>query len=116
MNTRELKPAILDKKNKKYKAVQKISDIEKAQKRATEIYKSLGTLYLSTNKNKKFMMYDPIQKKMIHFGSFKPPMEDYLKHGDEKRRESFIRRMMGTKGKAKSNPFSPLNLSLFILW
>lgn len=112
----KLKPAVLDKKNKKYKAVQKISDIEKAQRRATEIYRKFGTLYLSTNKTKKFMIYDPIKKKMVHFGSYKPPMEDYLKHGDEKRRESFIRRMMGTKGDWKKNPFSPVNLSLFILW
>jgi hypothetical protein len=71
-------------------------------------------VYLSPLKNKKYAIYDPIQKKLISFGHI--DYEDYSKHQDDKRRQNYLLRASNIKGDWKHNPYSSNNLSLHILW
>jgi hypothetical protein len=71
----------------------------------------LNPVYESSRKDKKYMVFDG--KKMIHFGQFKPPYEDYTKHGDEKRRDNFRKR---NKKWAYARKYSPAWLSFYLLW
>lgn len=71
-------------------------------------------LYISTRKNKKYMIYDPNTNKPVHFGSLLH--EDYTKHRDEKRRNNYLARATAIKGNWKDNPFSPNLLSINLLW
>lgn len=48
-------------------------------------------VFYSTRKNKKYMVKNP-DGKMIHFGAFNPPMEDFTKHQDTQRRDNFRKR------------------------
>ena len=70
-------------------------------------------LYLSTRKNKKYMIEDP-NGKMVHFGQI--PFEDYTKHHDEFRRNNYLKRTENMKGNWRDNPYSPNNLARNILW
>jgi hypothetical protein len=71
----------------------------------------LNPVYESSRKDKKYMVFDG--KKMVHFGQFKPPYEDYTKHGDEKRRDNFRKRNMRW---AYARKYSPAWLSFHLLW
>ena len=73
-------------------------------------------VYLSNKKTKKYAIYDPINKKLVHFGQFYPPMEDFTYHNDPQRRERYLKRAMNIKGNWKSNLYSPNNLSINLLW
>ena len=72
-------------------------------------------IYLSNRKNKKYMIYDKINDKIIaHFGNIN--YEDYTYHNDEKRRMNYLKRSNNIKGDWKNNIFSPNNLSINLLW
>jgi hypothetical protein len=107
-------PAINDTKNKKYKSLQKITDINEAQKKATDLYGKLGTLYISTNKDKKFMIKNPFTNKFVHFGQM--DYQDFTKHKDKERQISYLKRAMNIKGDWEKNIYSPNMLSIHILW
>jgi hypothetical protein len=70
-------------------------------------------LYLSTRKDKKYMVERP-DGKNIHFGQM--GYEDFTKHKDLKRREAYLKRATKIKGNWKSDKYSPNNLSIHILW
>jgi len=70
----------------------------------------------STNKDKKYMVYDPINENWVHFGTMNPPMEDFTKHQDEERRRRYLARATKIKGDWKDNKYSANNLSINILW
>jgi len=72
-------------------------------------------LYKSTNKNKKYMIITPDGHK-VHFGQMKIGYEDFTKHGDEQRRQSYLKRTAGIKGDWKQNKYSPNSLSRNVLW
>jgi hypothetical protein len=101
---------------KKYKELKKWSNPEEAQKKAKAIYGAIGILGVSPLKDKKYRIYNPIKKKYVDFGQFNPPMEDYTKHKDKKRRDAYRARALNIKGNWKKDPFSANNLSVFILW
>ena len=86
------------------------------QNNAYKIFGESGILYKSTKSNKKYMIYDIYKDKFIHFGSLKPPYQDYLKHGNEIRRYKYLKRAMHIKGNWFKNPFSPNSLSINLLW
>lgn len=111
---RNMIPAVKDKKNPKYKELSKFSNIGKAQQKATDLYKDLGTLYISEKKDKKFKILDPFKKKFVHFGQMN--FEDHTKHNDDIRRVRFLQRSLRNTGNWKKNIFSPNNLSIYILW
>ena len=69
---------------------------------------------LSTRKDKKYTVYNPQTKKWVHFGNIN--FSDFTKHQDEERRENYLKRSAGIKGRWKDDPFSPNNLSRNILW
>ena len=70
-------------------------------------------LYLSTRKDKKYMVISP-DNKLVHFGAF--GMEDYTKHQDEKRRRNYLARTANMRGDWANNPYSANNLSRNLLW
>ena len=51
---------------------------------------------------------------LVNFGFI--GLEDYTKHRDEKRRDSYLKRSAGIKGKWKENPYSPNMISRRLLW
>jgi hypothetical protein len=71
-------------------------------------------VYISPVKNKKYAIYDPIHKKLIHFGDLK--YEDYSFHNNSIRRENYLKRASNIRGNWRDNPYSPNNMSQFLLW
>ncbi len=71
-------------------------------------------LFVSPRKNKKYRVYDSVNEKFVDFGDIRH--EDFTKHKDEKRRERYLNRATNTKGKWKSNKYSPNNLAIHGLW
>ena len=67
-------------------------------------------LYLSSSKNKKYMVINEDGKK-IHFGSI--IHEDFTKHTDKKRRDNFRTRNKKWKDADK---YTPAHLSYYLLW
>jgi hypothetical protein len=94
----------------------KYSNPIKAQQNVYDNFGDNVILYKSSQPNKKYMIYDFNKNKYVHFGSMKPPYEDYLKHNDEDRRFRYLKRALKIKGKWFNNPFSPNSLSTKILW
>jgi Uma2 family endonuclease len=70
-------------------------------------------LYLSTKKDKKYMVRDP-DGKLIHFGSIL--YEDFTRHEDETRKQNYLKRTANIKGDWKDNKYSANNLARNILW
>lgn len=92
------------------------SNPKEAQKNAFKYIDKDAILYKSSNSKKKYMIYDPNKNKMIHFGSLNPPYEDYLKHKNIKRRNSYLNRTENMRGDWKDNIYSSANLSRLINW
>ena len=90
-----------------------VSDPELVLKQLKKYYGDEVDLYLSTSKNKKYMVFNE-QGKKIHFGSI--IHEDYTKHKDKKRRLNYLKRASNIKGNWRQNPFSPNMLSIILLW
>lgn len=92
------------------------SNPKEAQEKAYEYLGKDAVIYRSDRSSKKYKIYDPINDKWVHFGTMNPPMEDYTKHKDYQRMEKYRSRAANIKGDWKSNPYSPNNLSINILW
>ena len=106
---------VFSKKIPKNDAIWKYSNPIVAQKMSYKyLGKKRGDLYRSTNKNKKYMIYDDIHGHHVSFGQMK--YEDYTKHKSRKRRKNYLTRSAKIKGNWRKNPFSPNNLSRKILW
>jgi len=100
--------------NEKIKELLKYSNPEEAQRIAFKKYGNDALLYISSRKNKKYMIKDPSTGHMVHFGQI--PYQDFLKHRNEQRRQLFLKRTANIKGNWRDNPYSPNNLSRIILW
>jgi len=87
------------------------SDPEAVKEKAHEL--GLGDVHESSRKDKKYMIYDPYVGRMVHFGQFSPPYQDYTKHKDEKRRQNFLNRNKAWKNRYL---YSPAYLSYTLLW
>lgn len=68
-------------------------------------------IYLSTKKDKKYMLQNPETNKWVHFGQLFS--EDYTKHQDEERRNRFLKRNARWKNQPK---FTASFLSYWLLW
>jgi len=90
-----------------------VSNPDVVLKQLKKYYGDEVDLYLSSSKNKKYMVFDE-QGKKIHFGSI--IHEDYTKHKDKKRRLNYLKRASNIKGNWRQNPFSPNMLSIILLW
>lgn len=102
--------------NEKLKVLMTISNPKIVMKRAKQYYGNDTKIYISSNKNKKYMIFNPNKNKFIHFGSFNPPMEDYTYHNNNIRREKYLKRTAKIKGDWKNDPYSANNMSRVILW
>jgi len=87
-----------------------VSNPDVVLKQLKKYYGDEVDLYLSTSKNKKYMVFNE-QGKKIHFGSM--IYQDYTKHKDKKRRDSFRNRNRRWKD---ADIFSPAYLSYYLLW
>lgn len=95
----------------------KISNPKQVIKNAQKYFNDPNIkVYISNRKSKKYAIHDPINKKMVHFGQFFPPMEDFTKHNDPIRRERYLKRALKIKGDWMNNPYSPNSLSISLLW
>jgi hypothetical protein len=95
----------------------KISNPKEVVKKAQHYFNNPDIkVYLSNRKNKKYAIYDPNNKKLIHFGQFHPPMEDYTMHKDDKRRQNYLLRASNINGYWRNDPYSANNLSINLLW
>lgn len=88
-----------------------VSNPREVQRRAKEIYNE--TVYKSTNPKKKYQMLDA-DGKWVYFGE--PNYEDFTKHADENRRNSYLARATKIKGNWRNNPYSPNWLAILLLW
>ena len=94
--------------------LRKYSNPEQVQRMATKYLGNPAKIYPSTKKEKKYMAWDPKNKKWVHFGQL--GYEDYTKHKDKMRRKNYLTRSRRIKGDWQSNKYSPNNLSIHILW
>ena len=69
-------------------------------------------VFLSTRKNKKYMIMN--DNKFVHFGQL--GYQDFTKHKDKKRQESYLKRASKIRGDCKENIYSPNMLSILLLW
>ena len=69
---------------------------------------------VSTKKDKKFMVFNPNTENWVHFGQ--QGYEDFTKHQDPIRQQSYLRRTANIKGDWIKDKYSPNNLSRNILW
>ena len=93
--------------------IYEVSNPELVLKQLKKYYGNEIDLYLSTSKNKKYMVFDEHCKK-IHFGDLR--YADYTKTIDKKKRLNYLKRASNINGKWKQNPFSPNMLSIILLW
>ena len=75
----------------------------------------------STRRTKKYMIFDPNNKKYIHFGAM--GYLDYTKYIQlydletaNKHRTKYLKRTLKIKGNWINNQYSPIYLSLLLLW
>jgi len=83
-------------------------------KKAKEYLGNDVKIRVSTNRNKKYMIFNPNTERWVHFGQML--YEDFTKHKDPIRRNSYLTRTANMRGDWKSNPYSANNLSRNILW
>lgn len=84
------------------------------KKNAEKYFGNDTPIFLSKQKNKKYMVYNPQTNKMVHWGAM--GMEDYTLHKDEKRRLRYLARATNMKGNWKDDKYSPNNLAINLLW
>lgn len=89
------------------------SNYNTAKKNTREYLGDDVKLLISPRKDKKYRVYNP-DGNPVDFGQM--GYEDYTFHGDEKRRDRYLKRATNIKGKWRDNPYSPNMLSLKILW
>jgi hypothetical protein len=73
-------------------------------------------LYMSSRKNKKYMLWIRFNDttRTVHFGQI--PYEDYTHHHNRSRRKNYLQRATNIKGAWKTDPYSPNNLAIHLLW
>jgi len=92
----------------------KWSNPDKVAEMAKKYLGDMAVVFRSTKPKKKYMIFDPDNKKWVFFGEMN--FEDFTKHKDPKRRENYLTRTAGIKGNWKNNRYSANNLSREILW
>ena len=102
--------------SEKYNELIKYSDSKNVLKNAKYFYGPDVYIDVSTRKDKKYMIYDDVNNKMVHFGQFAPPMEDFTKHKNKKRQALYLARATKIKGDWINNKYSPNYLAITLLW
>ena len=89
------------------------SNPSKVQKNAYEYLGKNAKIYISTKKNKKYMILNP-DDKWVHFGQMN--YEDFTKHSDPIRQQNYLIRSANIQGNWRNDPYSSNNLSRHLLW
>ena len=97
-----------------YDEVYKYSNPKIVQELAKKYLGDGATIFRSTKKDKKYMVYNPNTEKWVHFGQL--GYEDFTKHKDEKRRKNYLTRTANMRGDWKNDKYSANNLSRNLLW
>ena len=97
------------------------SDYKTVLYRAKHYYGEDVKLLQSTRKTKKYMIYNPITNKVVHFGAM--GYLDYTKYVQlydletaNKHRTKYLKRALKIKGNWINNQYSPNYLSMLLLW
>jgi hypothetical protein len=99
----------------KLEQLKKVSNPKEVIKNAQQYFNDPDIkVYLSKRKDKKYAIYDPNTKKLVHFGNVN--YEDYTKHKNEERRLNYLNRASHIKGTWKENPYSPNSMSINLTW
>ena len=99
----------------KLEQLKKVSNPKEVIKNAQQYFNDPDIkVYLSNRKDKKYAIYDPNIKKLVHFGNVN--YEDYTKHKNDERRLNYLNRASHIKGTWKENPYSPNSMSINLLW
>ncbi len=81
----------------KYEELFKVSNPQKVIANAIEYLNDANIkLYISTHKNKKYMLYDMGKTHKVHFGDIN--YSGFTKHNDLKRREAYLNRAYNLSG------------------
>jgi hypothetical protein len=91
--------------------VNKYSNYAKAKRQTRKFLGKNAKLFLSTRKNKKFMVIDPETGHKIHFGQM--GYDDHLKDPTPSKRNNFLNRNHKWSNAKK---YSPAYLAYHILW
>lgn len=97
--------------SEKLKQVEKVSNVYEVVKKARQLYGNDVKIGLSSRKNNKFMIFNPISNQFIHFGNLN--YEDYTKHQDEDRRKRF---QIRNHNFASAPKYSARYMAYYILW
>ena len=100
--------------DKKQKLVFQVSDPKVVQVKLSKWLNQEVDLLISPIKNKKYRIWDSRNSRYVDFGDTR--YEDFTKHKDKDRRDSYLARAKKIKGKWKSNPYSANNLAIQGLW
>jgi len=90
-----------------------VSNPDIVQRKAFEKYGQGAIITRSKAKDKKYSIKNS-SGKLINFGNIN--YEDFTFTGDEQKRMNYLKRSGGIKGNWKDNPYSPNNLSRYLLW
>jgi DNA modification methylase len=97
----------------KQNIIYKYSNPPEVYRLASKYLGKKAKIFLSTKKNKKYMVRTP-EGKIVHFGQM--GYEDFTKHKNKTRRKNYLTRSRKIKGNWKSDKYSPNNLSIHLLW
>lgn len=99
----------------KLEQLKKVSNPKEVIKNAQHYFNDPDIkVYLSKRKDKKYAIYDPNIKKLVHFGNVN--YEDYTKHKNDERRLNYLNRASHIKGNWKENQYSPNSMSIALTW
>lgn len=105
----------IDRSHPKYDKLIKVSNPSIVMRNATSyLGKDNFELFVSNTLVHKYTILNKENGKKINFGNIN--YEDYTKHGDDIRRNSYLARSGKIKGDWKGNKWSPNNLSRNLLW
>ena len=90
-----------------------VSNPDIVQRKAFEKYGQGAIITRSKAKDKKYSIKNS-SGKLINFGNIN--YKDFTFTGDEQKRMNYLKRSAGIKGNWKDNPYSPNNLSRYLLW
>ena len=102
--------------NDKYNQLLTVSNPEIVYNNLQKYFKTKTNLYISSRKNKKYMILNPYTNKMVHFGSFYPLMKDYTFTRDKNKQKSYLARSGSIPGKWRDDKYSSNNISRSVLW
>jgi hypothetical protein len=103
----------MDADDEKYHELMKYSNPNRVLKNLEKYLDKPVHLFLSTRKNKKYMIKKP-DDTWVHFGQM--GYQDYTRHRDDVRRIHYLQRAENIHGNWKHDKYSPNNLSIYGLW